>query len=219
MVEGLWYISFQQSLPSLSPRHHAQKSKATGFCYINDCVLSILQLRKSKPGCRILYLDLDLHYSDAVSTAFASSSSILTISVHHRAPGFYPPSPNFDENDPYNICIPLAAGSSDDSFSLLWPRIEAIKEAFRPDYVVLQCGLDGLAGDPCRVWNWSLDDGEGSLAWCIRRVVSEWNVKTLFLGGGGYDNPNAARAWTYLTSLIVSSASKTFHLKLISTTI
>lgn len=191
-----------------SYRHHAQKSKASGFCYVNDCVLAILLLRKSTPGCRVLYLDLDLHYSDAVSAAFASTSNVLTISIHHRAPGFFPPSPVLDKNDPYNICIPLAAGASDDTFRLIWSRIETIKKAFRPDFVVVQCGLDGLAEDPYKIWNWSLDDGEGSLGWCIHRLVNEWDSKTLFLGGGGYNTPNAARAWSFLTSIIVSRCSQ-----------
>ena len=189
---------------SHSFRHHAQKSKASGFCYVNDCVLSILQLRKSKPSCRVLYLDLDLHYSDGVSTAFSNSSNILTISIHHRAPGFYPPSPPLTDTDPSNVSIALAAGASDHTFHSIWTSIEMIKNDFRPDYVVVQCGLDGLAGDPCKVWNWSLDGKAGSLGWCVRRVTEDWNLKTLFLGGGGYNSQNAARAWTYLTAIIVS---------------
>jgi histone deacetylase 8 len=166
--------------------------------------LSILQLRQLKPGCRIFYLDLDLHYSDAVSTAFTNSSTVLTLSIHHRAPGFYPHSPPLDDKNPYNICVPLAAGASDETFRRIWLQIEKIKEAFKPDFIVTQCGLDGLAGDPCKIWNWSLDNDIGSLAWCIRRIVEDWNVKTIFLGGGGYNTPNTARAWAYMTSIIVS---------------
>lgn len=69
-------------------RHHAQKSHASGFCYVADCVLIILALKRpvstpanissvalsiKKP--RIMYLDLDLHFSDAVSQAFHSINS------------------------------------------------------------------------------------------------------------------------------------------------
>lgn len=35
--------------------------------------------------------------------------------------------------------------------------------------------------------------------------VLQWNRRTLLLGGGGYDSPNAARAWAYLTSVAVRS--------------
>jgi hypothetical protein len=59
-------------------RHHAQKSHASGFCYVADCVLAILALRRIPPSpstvparrSRVMYLDLDLHFSDAVSHAF-----------------------------------------------------------------------------------------------------------------------------------------------------
>jgi histone deacetylase 8 len=59
-----------------------------------------------------------------------------------------------------------------------------VKDAFEPDYVLIQCGVDGLAGDPCAIWNWSLAAAEGSLGWCIARIVNEWGGKKLFLGGG-----------------------------------
>lgn len=77
-------------------RHHAQKSHASGYCYVADCILTILCLKRftipshpsgsasstSSRKPRIMYLDLDLHFSDAVSQAFYSpnpsnSSQIL----------------------------------------------------------------------------------------------------------------------------------------------
>lgn len=41
--------------------HHAKKSLASGFCYINDIVLSIVELLKYNQ--RILYLDIDVSIS------------------------------------------------------------------------------------------------------------------------------------------------------------
>ncbi|KAL4254406.1 Histone deacetylase domain superfamily protein [Abortiporus biennis] len=201
-------------------RHHAQKSQASGFCYIADCVLSILALKRSritesdgsgrKP--RILYLDLDLHFSDGVSQAFASSSStasqVLTLSIHHASPGFFPASPlatlsdpSDPSFDPFTLSLPLCRGASNATYSRIWRIVEQVKDAFNPDYVVVQCGVDSLSGDPYGIFNWSLGDGDGSLGWCIERICSEWGCKVLLLGGGGYNSPNAARAWAYLTSI------------------
>jgi len=78
-----------------------------------------------------------------------------------------------------------------------------VKDAFDPDYIVVQCGCDGLAGDPCMKFNWSMTGGEGSMGWCIERITNKWKGKKLLLGGGGYNSPNAARAWAYLTSITV----------------
>ncbi|EGN92545.1 hypothetical protein SERLA73DRAFT_65582 [Serpula lacrymans var. lacrymans S7.3] len=206
-------------------RHHAQKARASGFCYVADCVLAILALRRFVPNPydnispappskkpRIMYLDLDLHFSDSVSQAFYSTSStnspqVLTFSIHHAAEGFFPisplsslPAPGSPTFDPFSLSLPLRPGASNRTFMRIWPIVERVKNLFEPDYIVVQCGLDGLAGDPMATWNWSLE-GEGSLGWCTSRVVHEWDGKKLLLGGGGYNSPNAARAWAYLTSI------------------
>ncbi|KAL1754547.1 hypothetical protein FB107DRAFT_215503 [Schizophyllum commune] len=252
-------------------RHHAQKARASGFCYVADCVLAILALKKAPPiplplptagdqMCdddlppashptrkpRVMYLDLDLHFSDGVSHAFhnpnlasGGTSQVLTLSIHHAAPGFFPVSPLSDlppitspststfrltpppPHDPYTLSLPLLPGYNNATLARIWPSVECIRDAFAPDYVVLQCGVDALAGDKCGIGGWSLggadeedvDEGSGmdvdggsrfalgSLGWCVDRVVNSWGVKTLLLGGGGYNHPNAARAYAYLTSI------------------
>jgi histone deacetylase 8 len=147
-----------------------------------------------------MYLDLDLHFSDAVSHAFHSdsrasptstaSSQVLTFSIHHASPGFFPvsalstlPTPDTDEFDPFTISLPLRQGASSRTFAQIWKHVERAREVFRPEYVVVQCGVDGLAGDPCGVWNWSTGMEEGEMGWCIRQVLS-WGCKVLLLGGG-----------------------------------
>jgi len=44
--------------------HHAKKSEASGFCYVNDCVIAILELLKYHQ--RVLYIDIDVHHGDGV---------------------------------------------------------------------------------------------------------------------------------------------------------
>jgi histone deacetylase 1/2 len=52
--------------------HHAKKSEASGFCYINDCVLAILELLKTYQ--RVLYIDIDIHHGDGVEEAFYTTN-------------------------------------------------------------------------------------------------------------------------------------------------
>lgn len=52
--------------------HHAKKSEASGFCYVNDCVLGILELLKQHQ--RVLYIDIDIHHGDGVEEAFYSTN-------------------------------------------------------------------------------------------------------------------------------------------------
>jgi len=57
----------------------------------------------------------------------------------------------------------------------------------------VQCGVDSLAGDPCATFNWCLDrEIDGSMGWCMERILKEWKVKTLLLGGGESKSTNIA---------------------------
>lgn len=193
-----------------------------------------------------MYLDIDLHFSDAVSECFYKSgpegsyAQALTLSIHHTAPGFYPvhelaalPDPASDSFDPFTLSIPLKQGASSATLERVWKVVEAVKNAYSPDYVVIQCGADGLAGDPHGIWNWSAGEGRrGDMDWCIGQVINNWRSKILLLGGGvchthslardahalpgGYNHPNTARAWAQLTGVAVSILER-IHCLLAST--
>lgn len=117
--------------------------------------------------------------------------SIQTLSLHHSAPGFFPlselsalPNPADASYDAATLTIPLHKGASDTTYARVWKLVEKVKDTYNPDFVVVQCGLDALAGDPCATFNWSLGTGDGSLGWCINRIHKEWSGKKLYLGGG-----------------------------------
>lgn len=40
------------------------QAEASGFCYVNDIVLAILELLKYH--ARVLYIDIDIHHGDGV---------------------------------------------------------------------------------------------------------------------------------------------------------
>jgi len=48
--------------------HHAKKTEASGFCYVNDIVIAIMVLLKHFQ--RVLYIDIDVHHGDGVEEAF-----------------------------------------------------------------------------------------------------------------------------------------------------
>ena len=60
--------------------HHAKKSEASGFCYVNDIVLAILELLKYHQ--RVLYVDIDIHHGDGVEEAFYTTDRVMTVSFH-----------------------------------------------------------------------------------------------------------------------------------------
>jgi len=60
--------------------HHAKKCGASGFSYINDIVLAILELLKYHQ--RVLYIDIDMHHDSGVQEAFCASNRVMTVSFH-----------------------------------------------------------------------------------------------------------------------------------------
>ena len=68
--------------------HHAMRSRASGFCYINDPVIGMMQLLSW--GKRVAYIDIDAHHGDGVQKAFYESSQVLTISLHETGCTLFP---------------------------------------------------------------------------------------------------------------------------------
>lgn len=60
--------------------HHAKKEKASGFCYVNDIVLGIIELLKYH--MRVLYIDIDIHHGNGVEEAFYTTDRVMTVSFH-----------------------------------------------------------------------------------------------------------------------------------------
>jgi len=139
--------------------HHAKKGEASGFCYINDCVLCILELLKKHS--RVLYIDIDIHHGDGVEEAFYTSDRVMTCSFHKYG-DYFPGTGDvsdlgYGKGKGYAINFPLHDGMDDESFvSIFRPIISGIMENFKPEAVCLQCGADSLAGDRLGCFNLSL---------------------------------------------------------------
>ncbi|ESZ92382.1 histone deacetylase domain-containing protein [Sclerotinia borealis F-4128] len=189
--------------------HHAKKSGASGFCYVNDIVLAILQLLRKHP--RVLYIDIDVHHGDGVEEAFWSTSRVMTVSFHKYDPiNFFPGSGSLDDTGPpdesnegahHAINVPLLDGIDDEQYLSVFKQvISKCVEKFRPSSIVLQCGADSLAGDRIGTFN-VLIEGHGA---CVEYVKS-LNIPLMLVGGGGYTPRHVARAWTNETSIAIGA--------------
>jgi acetoin utilization protein AcuC len=174
--------------------HHARPENAAGFCYLNDVALACLRLVKA--GRRVACVDLDAHHSDGVQEAFYGRNEVLTMSLHESGKTLFPgggfePEAGQGPGLGYNVNVPLPAGTYDEAFLLAFERIVVpLLEAFKPDVLVLELGMDTLAGDPlthlCLTNNVYVD--------IIGRLLP-LNRPTLVVGGGGYHIENTVRGW------------------------
>ncbi|TVU08005.1 hypothetical protein EJB05_41387 [Eragrostis curvula] len=179
--------------------HHAKKCEASGFCYVNDIVLAILELLKYHE--RVLYVDIDIHHGDGVEEAFYTTDRVMTVSFH-KFGDYFPGTGDirdigYSKGKYYSLNVPLDDGIDDESYqSLFKPIMGKVMEVFRPGAVVLQCGADSLSGDRLGCFNLSIKGH----AECVRFMRS-FNVPLLLLGGGGYTIRNVARCWCYETGV------------------
>ena len=60
--------------------------QASGFCYINDIVLAILEMLKYHH--RVLYIDIDVHHGDGVEEAFLTTGKIMEMVSRRQRVGF-----------------------------------------------------------------------------------------------------------------------------------
>jgi len=184
--------------------HHAKRGEASGFCYVNDIVLAILELLRYHP--RVLYIDIDIHHGDGVELAFYHSNRVMTVSFHKYTGDFFPGTGKLDDNGAslgkhFCLNVPLQDGIDDDMYLTIFKTvIEDTVTAFRPTSIVLQCGADSLGCDRLGAFNLSIAaHGE-----CVN-FVRKFNVPLLVLGGGGYTIKNVSRCWTYETAVLVGA--------------
>ncbi|GAA5996960.1 uncharacterized protein JCM10292_006114 [Rhodotorula paludigena] len=179
--------------------HHAKKAEASGFCYINDIVLGILELLRYHP--RVLYVDIDVHHGDGVEEAFYTTDRVMTASFHKYGE-FFPGTGDlkdigYGKGRNYSVNVPLRDGINDESYKNVFePVISQIMEWYRPSAVVLQCGGDSLSGDRLGTLNLSMR-GHAN---CVQFIKS-FGLPLLVLGGGGYTIRNVARTWAFETGL------------------
>ena len=180
--------------------HHARRDAAAGFCVINDCAIAIEHLRRRHGLRRIAYVDIDAHHGDGVYYAYADDPDLILADFHEDGRWLYPGTGGREECGTgaaagTKLNIPLPPGAGDALFLSLWEGAERFLGAARPQFILLQCGADSLAGDPITHLDYSAAV-HGHVARRLALLAETCCAGRLVaLGGGGYEPSNIGRAW------------------------
>ena len=174
--------------------HHASRSMAEGFCYVNDAIVAIDALLAK--GYRVAYVDIDAHHGNGVQDAYFRDDRVLTISLHQTGRTLYPwggfeTEVGQDSGEGYNINIPLPEETDDEAYLKVFDRVvvPAVK-AFAPGVVVAVVGADTHRSDPMAKLNLT----NNGMVGVIERM-REFSRHLFLLAGGGYNMRAASRAW------------------------
>jgi acetoin utilization protein AcuC len=189
--------------------HHASRNSSAGFCVFNDCGVAIEHLRSRHGLSRIAYVDIDAHHGDGVYYGFENDPDIAFADMHEDGRYLYPGTGTALETGSGDAAgtklnIPLPPGANDDHFMAAWSDVEAHIDAAEPEFILLQCGADSLAGDPIT----HLELTEEAHAFAAQRLClladRHCSGRIIATGGGGYNRDNLARAWTRVVQALAA---------------
>lgn len=206
-VETVWNNEeFKIAFNPAGGLHHAMKDKASGFCIFNDIGVAINHLKKIKKNIKIAYLDIDCHHGDGVQWLFYDDPNVLTISYHQDGRFLFPGTGNINENGEgkgkgFSINFPLLPGTHNKPFLNLFRKTAPkLLEAYAPDILITQLGVDTYFDDPLTQMGFSLSVYR-DIAQTMKTSAHEYcQNKWVALGGGGYLMTVVPRAWTIFLS-------------------
>lgn len=180
--------------------HHGMPDAAAGFCVFNDVGVAIKVLQQEYGLERIAYVDIDAHHGDGVFYPYESDPTVIFVDIHED--GRY----NFPHTGfPYEtgkgpakgrkLNIPLLPLSADDDFMMMWDKTEEFLRKWEPQFVFLNCGADGLDGDPLAHLHYTAR-AHSRAAYGLCQLAEDYaEGRIIAVGGGGYDLRNVAKAW------------------------
>ena len=192
--------------------HHARRDSAGGFCVFNDPGIAVETLRARYGLERIAYVDIDAHHGDGVFYSFEDDPQVFIADIHEDGRYLYPGTGFANETGRgpaagTKLNVPMPPYANDEVFLEAWNQVEKFVRAAEPEFILLQCGADGLAGDPIT----HLQYTAAAHAHAARRlsVLAEeyCDGRLLAMGGGGYNRANLAEAWTAVVKSMIESVS------------
>ena len=178
-------------------QHHGLADKASGFCYLNEPVLTIRRFLELGAR-RVFYLDIDAHFGDGTQLAFHDEDRVYTLSVHEQ--GRWPQSRGVKAGDPGSVedraggmarNLPVPKGLNDTEFDYLIDKVAlTLIKSFAPDVIYLQCGVDALADDPQSKLELS-----NRAIWRVVDELKQLGLPLMVSGGGGYNPFSVGRCW------------------------
>jgi len=200
-VESLMKGSSRRAFVPIAGLHHAARDAAAGFCVLNDIGVAIEQLRRRYGIERIAYVDIDAHHGDGVFYAFAGDAKVCIVDLHEDGSTLYPGTGAAHETGTgaavgTKLNLPLPAGANDSVFQIAWARALKYVAATEPEFVILQCGADSIAGDPITHLQFSPQAHAQAARDLCALADRLGHGRVLALGGGGYNRRNLAVTWT-----------------------
>ena len=175
-------------LAARPPGHHAEKTRAMGFCFFNTAAVAARHAQHMHGVERIAIIDWDVHHGNGTQDIFWSDKDVLYASTHQMP--LYPGTGERSEIGEHSSIVnaPLRAGDGGEAFkaamtSVILPRVAA----HRPDLIIISAGFDAHHLDPLANLRLEAND----FAWATRQLMAladkHCHSRIVSVLEGGYD--------------------------------
>lgn len=185
VMEGWARAAFAAVRP---PGHHAEPSRAMGFCLFNNAAIAALHARERWGVQRVAVVDFDVHHGNGTQAMFAADPDLFYASSHQSPcyPGTGDPSERGVADNIVNA--PLRPREGSEAFRAAWSDvILPALDAFAPGLLIVSAGFDAHVADPLAQLRLEVAD----FAWITEELVG---IADRHCGGrivsvleGGYD--------------------------------
>ena len=174
--------------------HHALAATGAGYCVLNDLAIAAVRLAE-EDARRVLVVDCDVHQGDGTAALTAGHPGIATYSIHAEK--------NFPARKARSTCdVALPDGTGDAAYlAALAETLLPMLDAYRPDLILYQAGVDPLAED--RLGRLSLTP-QGLVArdTFVGRAAAARGIALASTVGGGYGRDVAVLAEAHVRAIL-----------------
>ena len=180
------------------PGHHAERSKAMGFCLFNNVAITARYLQTQHQLEKVCIIDWDVHHGNGTQNAFYEDPSIFYISIHQHP--LYPGTGMAQEKgrgagEGTTLNFPSPPGFGNNEYlDIFEKKIVPEVRNFKPDFILISAGFDAHRDDPLANMMVT-EEGFGRMTEIVKALAKECcQGRLVSLLEGGYNLNALARS-------------------------
>ncbi|MEH6560709.1 MAG: histone deacetylase [Marinobacter sp.] len=190
------------------PGHHAEPTRARGFCLFNNVAVAAAHAQ-AELGCeRVLIIDWDAHHGNGTQDIFWADPDVLFFDMHRASP-FYPGSGALADvgaglGEGTVVNVPMAGGAGDAAYlkamrEILMPAADF----FKPDLILVSAGFDAHSFDLALNVTY---EGFASMTGILQQMADKHcNGRLAMVLEGGYNTESLSKSVHAVLSVLAGA--------------